>query len=97
VIYPNLKNTGKGRPKGSVNKATADIKALASMHVEAAIVELARIAFQSDDDKTRVAAIKELLDRGFGKATQPIGQDPSLAPIGIVRIPAKASPVCPTT
>jgi ABC-type xylose transport system substrate-binding protein len=30
----------------------------------------------SDNEGTRVAAIKELIDRGYGKATQPItGED----------------------
>ncbi len=59
-----------GRVKGTPNKATADIKALAMQHAEAAMVELARLATAAESEAARVAAIKELFDRGFGKAKQ---------------------------
>jgi len=59
-----------GQGRTGPNKVTADIKALAQTHGEAAIKELHRIATTAENDATRVAAIRELLDRGFGKATQ---------------------------
>ena len=59
-----------GRVAGTPNKATAEIKALAGMHAEAAIAELARLATGAESEAARVAAIKELLDRAFGKAAQ---------------------------
>lgn len=59
-----------GRTKGTPNKATADIKALAMKHAPAAMAELARLAVNAESEAARVAAIKELLDRGFGKAKQ---------------------------
>jgi hypothetical protein len=64
------KRPGAGRPAGVPNKITADIKALAQVHAETAITELATILTTSENDQARIAAAKELLDRGFGKATQ---------------------------
>lgn len=61
-----------GRQKGTPNKATADIKALAQKHAPEAMRELARLATSAESEAARVAAIKELFDRGFGKARQPI-------------------------
>ncbi|WP_244140920.1 hypothetical protein [Burkholderia vietnamiensis] len=49
---------------------TADVRALAQRHCEAAIAELATILTTSENDQARIAAAKELLDRGYGKATQ---------------------------
>lgn len=62
----------RGRPKGSLNKATADIKALAQVHTPRALQVLANIMEKSESDPARVAAAKEMLDRGHGKSTQPI-------------------------
>jgi hypothetical protein len=64
-----------GRKKGVPNKATADIKALAVKHAPAAIKELVRLMTKAESEATRVAAAKELLDRGLGKAAQPIEGD----------------------
>lgn len=67
---------GAGRPKGVPNKITADIKALAQVHAPKAMRELARLAEHAESEAARVAAIKELFDRGFGKASQLVGSDP---------------------
>jgi hypothetical protein len=66
-----------GRQKGTPNKATVEIKELARAYGPTAIAELARLAGLtnqpgSENEGTRVSAIKELIDRGYGKATQPI-------------------------
>lgn len=61
-----------GRKAGTPNKATADIKALAREYMPAAMKELARLATNAESEAARVAAIKELFDRGFGKAKQPL-------------------------
>jgi len=37
---------------------------------------LARLMRSAKNEQTRVAAAKELLDRGYGKATQPLANDP---------------------
>lgn len=77
-----------GRQKGTPNKATSEIKDLARQFGPQAVAELARIAgltkgVPSDNEQTRVAAIKELLDRGYGKSTQPISGDPDSPPVGL--------------
>lgn len=62
-----------GRKAGTPNKATADIKAAASLHGPSMIIVLAEIA--KDDEHppaARVAAAVALLDRGFGKPAQAI-------------------------
>jgi hypothetical protein len=51
---------------------TADIKALAQNYGPEAIEELVRILRNSENDNARIAAVKELLDRGFGKAAQAV-------------------------
>lgn len=77
------KRPGAGRPKGSLNKATADIKALAMEHAPSAMAELARLATKAESEAARVAAIKELFDRGFGRPSQAlaVGGDPNAPPI----------------
>ena len=65
-----------GRRRGTPNKATAEIKALAAEHVPAIIKELVRLATKAKNEGTRVAAGKELLDRVFGKAPQALVGDP---------------------
>lgn len=62
-----------GRQKGTPNKATADVKALAGKHGPAAIAEAVRIMQNSDSDAARISAINTILDRAYGKASQPIG------------------------
>lgn len=65
------KRAGAGRKPGSRNKATADIKDIARDYGERAIDRLVKI-MESDEQPAaaQVAAAKELLDRGYGKAIQ---------------------------
>lgn len=65
-----------GRPKGATNKQTLDVKELARDFTEEAVNALAEIMRQGESEAARVAAIKELLDRGHGKATQVLASDP---------------------
>jgi hypothetical protein len=48
------------------------------------MVELARLAVEAESEAARVAAIKELFDRGYGKARQLIGSDPDNPLPGLV-------------
>jgi len=77
-----------GRIAGvSKNKTTSDIKELAKQYGPDAIARLAELSGLSRDPETglripsteagptQVAAVKELLDRGYGKARQPIDHD----------------------
>jgi hypothetical protein len=61
-----------GCKKGTPNRSTRAIKELAQKHGAEVIEELARIAFTAESEFARVAAIKELLDRAYGKSTQPV-------------------------
>jgi hypothetical protein len=63
---------GAGRKKGTPNKVTAEIKELAQKYGHEPVAELARLATKAESEAARVAAIKELLDRGYGRAVQPI-------------------------
>lgn len=75
-----------GRQKGTPNKSTADVKALIDANVDMVQVVrgLAQIAIAGDTDAAKVAASKELLDRRFGKATQPLSGDKDAPPLGIL-------------
>jgi hypothetical protein len=78
-----------GRKPGVPNKATAEIKAIAAQHGPAIIAKLAEMAgviprgAPSESDAARIAAMKELLDRGYGKATQPLSGDADGPPLAI--------------
>jgi hypothetical protein len=66
---------GAGRPKGSLNKATADIKAAAQVYTEDALATLAQIMKAGESEAARVAAANSILDRGFGKPRQSMDLD----------------------
>jgi hypothetical protein len=74
---PGAPKTG-GRKPGVPNKATRDIKALAQEYTSKAIEELAKLAgmvdgeTKAESEPARIAALKELLDRGHGKAPQSV-------------------------
>ena len=72
-----------GRKAGTPNKATAEIKTLAREYTHEAIEALVNVIRSTDSDSARVAAIRELLDRGHGKATQPISGDEEGPPIPV--------------
>lgn len=67
-----------GRPKGALNKATAEIKAAARKHGPEALKVLVELMKKADSEQARIAAAREVLDRGYGKATQPLGEDPTM-------------------
>ena len=64
-----------GRAKGTPNKATADVKAAAQEYTTEAIAALVTIMRDSESDAAKVAAIKEILDRGHGKPRQSMDID----------------------
>lgn len=64
------------------SKAAAQIKALARKHSRTAIKTLAAIMNQADGPATaRVSAAQALLDRGWGKAAQPLAGDMEGLPV----------------
>lgn len=66
-----------GRDKGTPNKATKDVRALALLHGPAAIRKAARLAGlvdggigEAESEQTQLAAISLILDRAYGKPSQ---------------------------
>lgn len=81
MANPNPK-AGPGRPKGAQNKITKEIKEIARSHGVAAVKALANIMNSKKEmSGARIAAAKELLDRGFGKSPQPVDGDGQGGPI----------------
>jgi hypothetical protein len=69
-------NAGKGRPKGSPNRATRRLKELASRYTAQA-VETAAAIMQDEHARSadRLKAIEILLDRGHGRPRQQIDEE----------------------
>lgn len=61
-----------GRPLGSKNRSTAEMRAQARLFTDEGLRILATIARKSRKDANRIHAVKELMDRAHGKAAQPI-------------------------
>lgn len=51
---------------------TRELKEIARREAPVLVRELIRLATKAESEAVRVAAIKEMFDRGFGKATQPV-------------------------
>ncbi len=71
LLEPKREKTG-GRQKGTPNKATAQVRAVALDHAPSALAELARLATGAENEATRVAACREILDRAYGKPKQEV-------------------------
>lgn len=83
-----------GNPSGRP-KIISEIRDLAQQHGPAAIAALAEMAgltpgVQAEAEAARIAAIREILDRGYGKATQPLSGDPDGPPLAIEFVWANA-------
>jgi hypothetical protein len=69
-----FKKGESGNPGGRP-KVIAELRELAREHAPDAIKELARLASKAKSETARVAAIRELLDRGYGKTAQVLDTD----------------------
>ncbi len=61
---------GKSGNPGGRPKVLIELQELARQHAPSAIVELARLALKAKSETARIAAARELLDRGYGKSRQ---------------------------
>ncbi|KQO94643.1 DUF5681 domain-containing protein [Methylobacterium sp. Leaf91] len=70
AFQPGQSGNPGGRPK-----ASARVRDAARVHTEAALAVLVEIALEGESEAARVAAANSILDRGYGKATQPVDGD----------------------
>ena len=65
---------GSGRPLGSVNKATKELKLnlseLAREYTQDSLMTLVDVMQSSQSDSARIAAATAILDRGYGRPTK---------------------------
>lgn len=81
-----------GRAKGTPNKATRDLKAIAREYTSEAMSTLVALLKRDDAPAAQLGAAKEILDRGYGKATQVIAGDAD-HPIVVTQIQLVAEPL----
>jgi hypothetical protein len=62
----------KGRLPGSKNKTGADVREAARGYSMDCLKQLHRLSQKADTDSAKIAAIREILDRAWGKPTQPV-------------------------
>lgn len=63
----------------------SSIQLLAEQYGREAVQILLNIAIDGESEAARIAACKELLDRGFGKVPQPVeGNQPALTVVNVV-------------
>ena len=75
---------GKSGNPGGRPKVLGELQELARQHAPEGIAELARLALKAKSETARIAAGRELLDRGFGRARQ--SMEVSLPEKNIVQI-----------
>ncbi len=75
---------GKSGNPGGRPKVLGELQELARQHAPEVIAELARLALKAKSETARIAAGRELLDRGFGRARQ--SMEVSLPEKNIVQI-----------
>jgi hypothetical protein len=81
---------GKSGNAGGRPKAVLDVQALAREHTVAAVQTLVEAL---KDPRHKVAAAVAILDRGWGKATQPLASDAERPVAYVIRGPAPVSSV----
>ena len=61
---------GQSGNPGGRPKVIGEVQELARQHAPTVIVELARLALRAKSETARIAAIRELLDRAYGRPRQ---------------------------
>jgi hypothetical protein len=61
---------GQSGNPGGRPRVLGEVQDLARLHAPSIIVELARLALKAKSETARIAAIRELLDRGYGRSRQ---------------------------
>lgn len=73
-----VEKRGAGRPQGSQNKITSNLRELAGKHTAECVQQLINIAKKSKNEANRLAAIEQLLNRAAGKPAQALTTDPDM-------------------
>jgi hypothetical protein len=63
---------GQSGNPGGRPKVLSEIQELARQQAPSAIAELVRLSIKAKSETARISAIRELLDRGYGKARQSV-------------------------
>ena len=71
---------GRSGNPGGRPRVAGTLRDLARAHAPEAIEELARLALKAKSETARIAAIRELLDRGYGKPPQFLAADDDAIP-----------------
>jgi hypothetical protein len=66
------KREGAGRKKGIPNKATFEIRTAAQKYTGKAVETIYDLMLNGESEQVRLAAAKELIDRGHGKSPQSV-------------------------
>ena len=61
---------GAGRPNGSHNMLTLEVRELALQHGPAALAALVKLSKKAKSESVELAAIREILDRAYGRPPQ---------------------------
>lgn len=82
------RRAGAGRRPGGQNKHTVEIRTVAMQYGPAAVAALAEMSGlapgeRAESETARIAALKELLDRAYGRSTQPLSGDPDGPPLSV--------------
>jgi hypothetical protein len=75
-FLPGQSGNPGGRPKGYV-----EVRELAREHTAEAIEKLVAVMRKGESEQAQILAANSLLDRGWGRPTQPIAGDPEGPPI----------------
>ena len=83
-----------GRKAGTPNKATIEVKAAAQQYTGEAVQTIYNLMRDGESEQIRLAAAKELIDRGHGKAPQSVehtgeGGGPIKASVEVAFVRAK--------
>ena len=57
-----------GRTKGTFNKATAEVRSLATEYGPDAVKELARLSTAAESEQARISACNSILERAYGRS-----------------------------
>ena len=80
AFKPGRSGNPGGRPK--LPEDVKNVRELARQYTSQAVAALVEVMQESKSDAARVAAVNALLDRGWGKAAQPVTGEDGEGPVG---------------